>query len=584
MADLPTGTVTFLFTNIEGSTARWEQRAEGMQTARAHHDAILRGAILAHRGAIVKMVGDGFLAAFATPADGVAAALAAQRALHATDWKEAGPVGVRMALHTGAAEERDGDYFGPTLNRAARLMAVAHGGQVLLSRAALELTRDLLAPGVEVRDLGEHRLKDLSRPERIFQVVAPDLPAIFAPLRTLDAQANNLPHQPTLLVGRDQELAALAALLRRTEARLVTLTGPGGTGKTRLALQAATDFVDDCADGVWFIDLAPISDPGLVASTIGHTLGLKETGGQPLLDGLKSHLRDKQLLLVLDNFEQVVSAAHLLTDLLATSPRLKVLVTSREVLRLAGEHEYPVPPLALPPSELPPVIERLEEYAAVALFVERARAANPDFKITGENAPAVAAICARLDGLPLALELAAARIKVLPPAALLARLDNRLKLLTDGARDRGARQQTLRGAIDWSYHLLLPDEQALFRRLGLFVGGCTLEAVEAVCDAAGNSRPDVLDLVASLVDKSLLRQEQEPAGDSRFSMLETIREYAREQLATSGETRLFQHHAAYYLAFAEQAARELTGQHQAPWLRRLDAEQDNLRAALTWGL
>jgi predicted ATPase len=492
---------------------------------------------------------------------------------------------VRMALHTGAAEQRDGDYFGPPLNRVARLLMAGHGGQVLLSLAAAELVREHLPPDAALRDLGRHRLKDLSLPEQIYQLIAPDLPADFPALKTLDARRTNLLAQPTALLGRAQELASVCTLLRRADVRLVSLTGPGGTGKTRLALQVAAELLDAFDDGVWFVDLAPLSDANLVIATIMQTLQLKEIGGQPALELLKTYLHDKQVLLILDNFEQVVEAASQLAALLAAAPQLKVLVTSRIVLRLRGEQEYAVPPLALPDLKHLPALDVLSQYAAVELFIQRAQAVQPDFQVTNANAPAVAEICYRLDGLPLAIELAAARIKLFSPQALLQRLDRRLKFLTGGARDLPSRQQTIRNAIDWSYHLLEDGEKTLFARLGVFVGGCTLEAAEAVCDLNSDLLFDLVDGIAALIDKSLLRQIEGASGEPRFLMLETVREYALERLAAIGEAEaLRQQHAAYYLALAEAAERELVGRDQLRWVACLDAEQDNLRAALEWSV
>jgi predicted ATPase/class 3 adenylate cyclase len=582
MAHLPSGTITFLFTDIEGSTRRWEEEREAMSGALARHDALMRRTIEAHGGHVFKTVGDAFCAAFPTPLSALEASEEAQRRLQ----REVGDIKVRMALHTGMAEERDGDYFGPTLNRVARLLSTGHGGQVLLSGPSYDLVRDYIPVPASVRDLGEHRLKDLFRPERIYQLVAPDLPADFPPLKTLDARPNNLPAQPTPLIGREKEAEAVVALLHRPDARLVTLTGPGGTGKTRLALQVAADTLDDFPDGVWFVNLAPITDPTLVASSIAQALGVRETGGQPLVDSLKAYLGEKRLLLLLDNFEQVVSASPLVADLVAAAPGLKVLVTSREPLHLRGEKEYAVPPLGLPDLRdraHPPSPESLAQYEAVRLFIERATDVKPDFRITNDNAPAVAEICYRLDGLPLAIELAAARIRLLPPQAMLERLQSRLKLLTGGARDLPTRQQTLRNTIEWSYELLDDDEKRLFRRLAVFQGGRTLEAIEAVCNAEGDLGIDVLEGVESLISKSLLQQREGAEGEPRFVMLETIHEYAREKLEETWEVEGLRHaRALYFMALAEVAEPQVRGPQQLEWLNRLEEEQDNFRAALAW--
>src|SRR5688500_3797769 len=382
-----------------------------------------------------------------------------------------------MALHTGAAEERDGDYFGPPVNRVARLLSAAHGGQVLLSLPTQELVRDQLPTQTTLRDLGEHRLKDLFRPERVFQLLAPDLPVEFSPLRTLDAYRNNLPLQPTALIGREKEVSEVCDLLGHEATRLLTLTGPGGTGKTRLALQAAADLLDDFPDGTFFASLATLTEAELLLPAVAETLGVKETAEQPLDESLKDYLSERRMLLVLDNFEQVLEAALSVTELLAVAPGLKVLATSRAPLRLYGEHEFPVPPLTMPDLKRPPPLERLTQYEAVGLFVERAQAVKPDFKVTNDSAPAVAEICVRLDGLPLAIELAAARIKMQPPKAMLQRLGSRLKLLTGGARDLPERQRTLKATIEWSFALLDEGERLLFGRLAVFSGGRTLEAI-----------------------------------------------------------------------------------------------------------
>src|SRR5829696_5669449 len=586
MSGPPTGTVTFLFTDIEGSTRLWESNAQEMQEALARHDELLRTAIEERCGYVFKTVGDAFCAAFGTATDAAEAALACQRALLEENWaEEVGAIRVRMALHAGAAEERDGDYFGPAVNRVARLLSAGHGGQVLLSHAAQELTRDDLPDGASLKDLGERRLKDLFRPERVFQLLSPELPTSFPPLKTLDARMNNLPAQPTPLVGRERELGEVRDLLRAEGVRLLTLTGPGGIGKTRLGLQVGAELLDEFEDGVFFVALAPLTDTALVASAIASPLGVVETGERPLKEGLETYLRDKEVLLLLDNFEQVLDAAPLLGELLSECPKLKGLATSRSVLRVYGEHEYPVPPLELPSPGRLPAIDRLSQYEAVRLFIERAKAARPDFSVTDENAPAVAEICTRLDGLPLAIELAAARIKLLPPRAMLERLGSRLKLVTGGARNLPERQRTLRGTIEWSYTLLEEGERVLFARLAVFSGGRTLEAIEAICDAKGDLPVDTLDGVSSLLDKSLLRQEEGPEGEPRFVMLETIHEYARERLEASGEAEEVRRlHAEYFLALAEGAEPELTGADQLACLERLEAEHDNMRAALQWSL
>lgn len=580
MHDLPTGTVTFLFTDIADSTTLWEQHPAAARVALTRHDELVEQIVAEHEGHIVRPRGEGDsrFAVFSRATDAVAAAAALQQALYAEHWLLRTPLRVRMALHTGEADRRDGDYYGSAVNRCARLRAVAHGGQILVSAATQELVRDSLPSGIELHELGAHRLKDLTRPEQVFQLVAPGLAAEFPPLRSLDARPHNLPVQRDPLIGREREVAEVVALLRRPEIGLVTLTGPGGTGKTRLSQQIAAEMLDDFPDGAWFVDLAALSDPALVLSTIAQTLGLKELADQPIAEMLAASLRSKQLLLVLDNFEQVLAAAATLTTLLRTTERLKLLVTSRELLRLSGEQDYPVPPLALPDLERREPVERLSQYAAVALFIQRAQAVKPDFQVTNETAPAVAEICVRLDGLPLAIELAAARIRLLPAEALLRRLGNRLKLLTGGMRDQAARQQTLRAAIDWSYKLLTTEEQVLFAQLGVFVGGWTLEAAEAVCQ---QDDLDLLDGIQSLLDKSLLRQDAS-GSDSRFTMLETIREFAFEQLVARDASIVQRNHADYFLAFAEDADTQLHSAEQIVWLGRLEAENENLRSALTW--
>jgi predicted ATPase/class 3 adenylate cyclase len=584
VASPPTGTVTFLFTDIEGSTRMWERSPQAMQAALARHDEILRRAIEERGGYVFKTVGDAFCCAFPTAPDALEAALDAQRLLLKERWAESDPLRVRMALHMGAVEERDGDYFGPPMNRVARLLSAAHGGQVLLSAATHEMVRDQLPDGTNLAELGEHRLKDLFRPERVFQLLAPELPSEFPPLRTLEVYRNNLPLQPTPLIGREKEVAEVCDLLGAEATRLLTLTGPGGIGKTRLGLQAAADLLDEFPDGTFFVPLATLTEAELLIPTVAETLGVRETGEQPLDESLKDYLSERRMFLLLDNFEQVLDAAPQVTELLAEAPGLKVLATSRAPLGLYGEHVFPVPPLTLPDLKRPPPLERLTQYEAVGLFVERARALKPDFKVTSESAPAVAEICVRLDGLPLAIELAAARITMLPPKAMLQRLTSRLKLLTGGARDLPERQRTLRATIEWSYALLDEGEQLLFGRLAVFSGGRTLEGIEAICDAEGDLPVDAFEGVSSLLDKSLIRQEEGPPnGEPRFVMLETVHEYAREKLEESGEAEeIRRRHAEYFLALAEEAEPQLKGAEQLEWMDRLEVEHDNLRAALGW--
>ena len=574
--------LTFLFTDLEGSTRLWEQFPAEMRQASARHDALMREIIEQHRGRVVKTTGDGFHVAFESPSDGVAAALAGQQAITAEPWPEAtGPLKVRMGLHTGESQAREGDYYGAEVNRAARVMGIGHGGQILVSEVTAMLIRDSLLHGVALADLGQHRLKGLTAPEQIFQLCHPALTAEFPPLTSLETFKHNLPVQLTSFIGREKELVKVKQLL--TQTRLLTLLGPGGTGKTRLGLQVAAELMDEYENGVFFISLALIRDPALVVSTIAQIWDLQESGKQRLVERVKDYLQDKQILLVLDNFEHVLDAGLLATGLLADAPRLKILVTSREPLRVYGEHNFFVPPLSLPETNNLPQLKHLLQYEAVGLFVERAQAVKSDFVINDDNARAIAEICQRLDGLPLAIELATARIRLLPPQAMLTRMKRRIPLLTGGARDLPSRQQTLNNAISWSHDLLNEGEKLLFRRLAVFASA-TLEAVETICNADSDLSSSLFDVLESLVHKSLLNQV-ETAGEPRFIMLETIREYALIKLEESRELeKMRDEHLDFFLKLTEQANAELMGPRQASWMARLEQERDNLRAVLEWSL
>jgi len=581
MTDLPSGTVTFLFTDIEGSTRLWEEYHEAMKRALGRHDAVLRAAIGTNRGHIFKTVGDAFDAVFPTAPGALAAALAAQRALSAEPWEVPGGLRVRMALDTGVAEERDEDYFGPTLNRTARLLAAAHGGQILLSRTTFELVRDALPADVTLRDLGEHRLKDLTRPERIFQVVASDVPGDFPSIKSLNTLPNNLPIQLTSFVGREREIASVKHHLAAD--RLVTLTGAGGAGKTRLALQVAAELLESYQDGVWLVQLESLADPALVPQTVASAVGVREEH-RPLVETVADFLHPKSLLLVVDNCEHLlVACAQLAETFLRRCPQLRVLATSQEPLGVAGEATYRVPSLSMPDAKQAPDPESLTQYEAVRLFAERAALSKRDFALTGGNALAVAQLVRRLDGIPLAIELAAARLKALSVEQIVARLDDRFRLLTAGTRTAVARHQTLKATMDWSYELLSEAERAMLRRVSVFAGGWTLEAAETVCSGEGIEPREVLDLLALLVDKSMVLVYEEDHGGPRYRLLETVRQYGRERLVESGEDEAVgRRHRDWYLRSAEEAEPGLQEPQQEIWLDRLEAEHDNLRAALEW--
>src|SRR2546423_1765171 len=585
MNHLPAGTVTLLFTDIEGSTRLLQQLGDRYDGVLAECRQAFRAGFQAHGGYEVDTQGDAFLVAFARATDAVLAAVTIQRSLANHPWPGGVVVRVRMGLHTGEPRLAPEGYIGLDVHHAARIKSAGYGGQILLSQTTRDLVEHDLPEGVHLRDIGEHRLKDLGRKSRLFQLEIAGMPADFPPLRTLDAHNNNLPIQPTPLVGREQDVLAVKDLLCREQVCLVTLTGPGGVGKTRLSLQVAAELSEHFSDGIFFVSLAPLSDPALVVPTIARTLGIREAAGYSLLDRLKEELQQKQQLLLLDNFEQVVSASVQVADLLTVCSQLNLLVTSPQGFHVHAEHEYAVPPLAMPDLTHLPDPATLAHCPAVALFLQRAQLVKPEFVLTHTNARAVAKICAHLDGLPLAIELATARMKLLPLQALLARLGQRLTLLTGGARDAPVRQQTLRNTIEWSYHLLDPREQRLFRRLAIFVGGCTLTSIEAVCRALNDDAEPILDGVASLIDKSLLLHIEQEEQEPRLLMLETIREYGLETLAASGEMESTRKaHADHYVLLAEEAEPELAGAQQVVWLKRLEREHDNLRAAMQWSL
>lgn len=593
----PTGTVTFLFTDIEGSTRLARDLGAGWPPLLARHRELLRAAFAAHDGVEIGTEGDGFFVAFARAPGAVAAAVEAQRLLAVEAWPDGAEVRVRMGLHAGEGTlDADGSYVGHAVHRAARIAAAGNGGQVLLSATVRALAEDALPAGVAVRDLGEHRLKDL-RPEPLAQLVIEGLPADFPPIRSLDRRPNNLPTQLTSFVGRERELEEAGGLLGAT--RLLTLTGPGGTGKTRLALQVAARAADDHPAGTWFVALEPIASPDLVLPTIARTIDVAERAGVPVLDVLATAIGEQRMLLLLDNFEQVVEAAGDVAALLRACPALRIIVTSRAVLRIAGEQEYVVPGLPAPPDtsrlsrvELEnlapgvrhPTAESLGQYEAVRLFIARAVAVRPGFAVTNENAPAVAGICARLHGMPLAIELAAARVKLLAPEQILARLEHQLGLLTSGARDLPERQRTLRGAIAWSCDLLAPEGRRLLARLSVFRGGWDLPVAEAVAGMGRDGSADVLDGLASLADQSLVRS-RDADGDTRFDMFETIREFAAELLEAAGQAEAVRAaHARAFLEVAERAAPHLQGADQRAWLDQLERDHDNFRAALGWAI
>ncbi|RYG23581.1 tetratricopeptide repeat protein [bacterium] len=571
--------ITFLASDVEGSTRLWESQPEAMSKALLRHDAILRQAIEEKGGRVFKTVGDGFFASFEHVADAVESALVAQQALATQSWETDRPIKVRMAVHAGPAEVRDGDYFGPTLNRLARLLAIGHGGQVLLSETSTALVREGLPPGCELRDAGRHRLKDLESPEAVSMLLHPSLGTSFPPLRSLDSLPNNLPRQTSSFIGRDDERRLLAQTL--TNSALVTLTGPGGTGKTRLALQVAADAMDAFPDGVWLVELGPLTDPALVPQAIATAVGIREGTNLSVTKALVEALRDRRTLILLDNCEHLVSAcAEMVEELLRVAPRLKVIATSREPLNVRGEVLVQVPSLAVGTGRIVAADEALR-LDAVRLLVDRAQAANSRFEFTDRQAAAAVSICRRLDGIPLAIELAASRTRALSLEQIVERLEDRFRLLTAGSRTALPRQQTLRATIDWSFDLLDSQDQTLLRRVAVFAGGWTLDAAEIVCEGDGLEGWEVLDGLMRLVEKSLVVSET--AGeDARYRLLESVRQYGIEKLESEEEQRLRERHARHYAALVVRAEDGLQGPEQATWLERLEREHDNIRATLAF--
>jgi predicted ATPase/class 3 adenylate cyclase len=584
VAARPSGTVTFFFSDIEGSAQRWDRDREAMAAALARHDLLMRTAIEAHDGYVFKTVGDAFFAAFGRAQDALATALDAQRAIAAENWTTIGGLRVRMAIHAGVADERDGDYFGPTVNRVARLLAIGHGGQVLLSGAAKNLTEETLPARTTLLDLGAHRLRDLSTPEHVFQLHAPDLQADFEPLRSLDVLPNNLPVHLTPLIGRDEELVEIKALVEQS--RLVTLIGAGGIGKTRTALQVAADMLEGDGDGVWLVDLASRDDPMLVPSAIAEVFNVADEGGSlRLIERVGAALKAKRLLMLLDNCEHVISAAADAADrLLHVCPNIRILATSREPLGIAGEEPYRMPALPVPPEREDATAEWVLEYDAAALFVARAHSAQRSFVLTDENAAVVADIVRRLDGIALAIELAAPRVKVLSLQQLDQRLDERFKLLSAGSRTAQPRHQTLRALIGWSYDLLSEAERSLLRQSAIFRGSWTLEAAEVICVDERFAEREVLDIIAALVDKSLIVVEI-VGEEQRYRLLESTRQFAADRLEEAGEREeVAARHCRYFADDAQRTSDEYWQIDSDNWTAQVRLDMENYRAAIAWGL
>ena len=580
---LPTGTVTFLFSDIEGSTQRWETHRDAMKAAVARHEQLMSGAIRQYGGYVFKTIGDAFCTAFPTAPNAVHAALTAQRALAKEDFSSVGGLRVRMGLHTGYAEERNADYFGPAVNRVARLMSIGHGGQVLLSGSTRELAHSDLPTGVTLLDLGSHRLKDLTEGEQVWQLTIDGLPAEFPPLKSLDTIPNNLPIQPTSFRGREHDLEEVKGLLNQH--KLLTLFGSGGVGKTRLALQVGAEVLDGYHDGVWLADFAPITDLELVPSIIAKELGMTQAEGRRVDESIPQWLKRKKLLLILDNCEHVLESVASVADaVIRTCPDVRMLATSRQALDISGEGVYRLPSLATPEKLAGLRSAEALDYGAILLFVDRAKAADNRFALTDDNTPVVADICRRLDGIPLAIELAAARVKVLSIPNLAQRLNERFKILTGGSRSALPRQKTLGALIDWSYDLLTPQEQKLFTRVAIFAGGFSLDAATAVCAGDGLDEVDILDLLSSLTDKSLVVADT-GGKQERYHLLESTRAYSLDKLAATGEReRLARRHAEYFRDQAQEADKRYGTGSTLTWFADVEQELDNYRAALEWGL
>jgi predicted ATPase/class 3 adenylate cyclase len=578
---LPTGTVTFLFTDIEGSTRLVQALGDGWVAVLEAHNRLIEQAIEEHDGVVVKTEGDSFFAVFPGAADALTASLDAQQALMGHDWPANGTVRVRMGLHTGLGALGASDYVGLDVHRAARIADAAHGGQVVLSEPTAVLVERALPTDVSLRDLGKHRLKDLAEPETIFQLVATGLQADFPLLRTLDAVPNNLPRLLTTFVGRERELDEAVRLLETT--RILTFTGPGGTGKTRLSLQVAAEVADGFSDGVFFVDLAPVTDVDVLAARILETLGIQASTREESPEmRLSSQLADKSVLMILDNFEQLLDGAPLVADMLRAAPRAKVLVTSRAPLRVSGEQELPVPPLDVSGLRGGGDLTRLMESEAIRLFTDRAMSVRPDFKLTAENAPLVAELVRRLDGLPLAIELVASRLRLLTIDQILSRLG--ASMLSSGSVDLPARQRTIQSAIAWSHDLLDPPGRRLFARFSVFNGGARLEEIEAVCGPQEELGEDLIDGLSALVDQSLIFRV-DVDGPPRFRMLHVIREFATERLEESGEGQdLARRHLVTYTDLVESAVPHLLRKGRKEWLDLLEREHDNISSALDWAV